>query len=116
MVITLADLLCIDVEADVHARHRQRRKRILKRCRGRRAVKSVWSGPHAESTAACALFREAGLWAFDSFNANCGNKALDYFNASAADACFFQEMKCREADLGQQARTAAGQGWGAWGR
>ena len=29
---------------------------------------------------------------------------------TAADACYFQEMKCRAEDLDQQARTAAGQG------
>ena len=111
VVITLDVLLCIDVEAVGRARRRQRAKRIRKRHRGRRVVKSVWNGPHAETTAACDHFREAGLWAFDTFNPNCGNKALDYLGATAADACFFQEMKCKVEDLDQQARTAAGQGW-----
>ena len=111
VVITLDDLLCVDIEAEERTRRRRRAKRILKRHRGRRAAKSVWNGPHAETTAACALFREAGFWAFDTFNPNCGNKALDYLSATAADACFFQEMKCKAEDLDQQARTAAGQGW-----
>ena len=51
------------------------------------------------------------MWAFDTFNSNCGSRALDYLGGTAADACFFQEMKCRPANLDQQARTAAGQGW-----
>ena len=49
--------------------------------------------------------------AFDAFNPNCGSRALDYLDATAADVCMFQEMKCRMSDLDQQARTAAGQGW-----
>ena len=52
-----------------------------------------------------------GFWAFDTFNSNCRSRALDYLGGTAADACFLEEMKCRPANLDQQARTAAGQGW-----
>ena len=74
-------------------------------------MKAPWDGPHAETLAACSRFRDAGLWAFDTFNPNCGSRALDYLDTTAADVCMFQEMKCRGPDLDQQARTAAGQGW-----
>ena len=40
VVITLDDLLCVDIEAEEHTHRRQRAKRIRKRHRGRRAVKS----------------------------------------------------------------------------
>ena len=64
-------------------------------------MKAPWDGPHDETLAACSRFRGAALWAFDTFNPNCGNKALDYLSITAADACMFQEMKCREPDLDQ---------------
>ena len=111
VVIALSDLLCVDVEVAVPRRARRRMLRVRTRARGRRTVKVTWDGPHVETLAACTRFRDAGLWAFDTFNPNCGSRALDYLSVTAADACFFQEMKCRGADLDQQARTAAGQGW-----
>ena len=67
--------------------------------------------PHAETLTACSRFRSAELWAIDTFNGNCGSRELDYLGRSAADTCMFQEMKCRPANLDQEARTAAGQGW-----
>ena len=77
VVITLADLLCLDVEGAVPVRTRQRRLRVRSRVQGRRAMKAPWDGPHDETLAACSRFRGAALWAFDTFNPNCGNKALD---------------------------------------
>ena len=85
--------------------------RVRKRIPGRRVVKAPWDGPHAETLVACSRFRDAGLWAFDTFNPNCGSRALDYLEITAADACYFQETKCKAVDLDQQARTAAGLGW-----
>ena len=111
VLIALSDLLCVDVDEAVPRRTRRRLKRIPVRNRGRRIEKIAWDGPHAETLAACSRFRAAGLWAFDTFNPNCGSRALDYLGGTAADACLFQEMKCRMDDLDQQARTAAGQGW-----
>ena len=111
VVIALSDLLCLAVEVALPSRARRRMLRVRTRARGRRAVKVTWDGPHVETLAACTRFHDAGLCAFDTFNPNCGNRALDYLSVTAADACFFQEMKCRGADLDQQARTAAGQGW-----
>ena len=108
VVISLADLLCTET---VPRRTRPRRLRVRKRIHGRREVKVPWDGPHAETLVACGRFRDAGLWAFDTFNPNCGSKALDYLEMTAADACYFQETKCKAVDLDQQARTAAGLGW-----
>ena len=115
VVITLADLLCIRVDEERPGNLRQRAKRVRTRRRGQREVECEWSGPHAETVAACALFRKAGLWAFDTFNPNCGRRALDYLDATTADACFFQEMKCRAEDLDQQARTQLVKGGGSLG-
>ena len=111
VVIALAELLS-DGDGGTEPKHtRPRKSRIRTRTRGRRVVKTQWDGPHAEARVACTRFREAGLWAFDTFNPNCGSRALDYLEVTAADACYFQEMKCRPEDLAQQAHTAAGQGW-----
>ena len=91
-------------------RKKQDRK---KRRRGRRralAPPRIWSG---EMDVAQSDWREEGLVAVDSLNANCYNSAKDYLDRSAADVVLMQETKTLKKDHQRLTTNAASKGWRA---
>ena len=102
--LVLDELLAPGPELHCPGQRRRGRDRGHRpRRRGKRGVVTPLALEAAVSVEASdASFRQAGLWAFDTVNANSAATAVQYLEVSAADACMVQESRT----LGDASRAA----------
>ena len=115
--LTLSDLL-LDGDAErCSSLTRRRAPRKVRRARGKRqrgrgGVESVWNPLTLFGTAKADIsHREAGAWAFDSYNGNAMATAHAFLEQSGADVCFVQESRVAGDKLLAAERNAAKAGW-----